>query len=302
MRNSIRTIVAHQDTLPLALRKPSILAVAAHGAIYRDRIIDEVNVLLASTEFHREKFTGKMKIVCPPKIRARASPLLRYYIGALSQRFEVDEIGPVELVGKAKDTVHDSIVKAFRGSRMFRKFSIASMTFATVHLEPLRFTVTPEDLRQIEPTKRIRLKFPKTDDQDEWRSLTIEMDFVGGPTYKISIRRNDRRKYYLGLFEPEYISTLEPQILGKRDAEMGRRYKHGLYRSKDYPRRRFPVIFHRYCKNKVFDSLPAFGVDISPDVKTETSREFDLSAPHEEWMRLPNTDKLLEYAKYRIDL
>lgn len=267
--------------LPAALRKERVLRLAARGAIFRENLLYEVNALLDRCKIYREAFTGKLKVDCPASIVDAPIRILQCFIAGLSRIYQSERIEQFTLHGSQEDMVSEYIIRQFVDPAV-EKFNVLSLNFRkipTLHHDNFFLLVTPEAPRR-KYTNKLSLTIES--DDTEWKVLRCESDEISflPATIKMLVRKD--RGYYirpLRATDTPAIKLVLPQPLKLQ-------FLNGLNRSRDYPRGLFTVLCHQDGEEEIYDSLPQFGIDLSEDVKSSCSGNFDLKKPNEEWTEL----------------
>lgn len=261
LRNAVRHVVRIQDDLPLALRRQPILMLSSHGDQFRTDIVGEVNKLLSICSFARERFTGTLKITCPPEIHKVSARILRHFLPALARVFKSNKIDKFALRGVGPDMVSAQISNMLLNPNDL-KFNIQSLEFRKFEAKPsgkLTLLIAPEELRRTrKPVNQVLLFGPEED--DGWRHAICE--WMSPWTIKISVQED--LGYYLRPLNKKDLATYRSWI----PRHSRNLFENGLVRAKYYSKSLFPVLCHREGDLEVRDALPRFGINISAVVRT----------------------------------
>jgi hypothetical protein len=274
-------MVQRQMDLPVALQRESLLSLAAIGNQFRENLLREVNGVLDQVKFSREAFTGKMKIRMPSDVMDLQPRTLQNFIAALASVFQSGTPRTYTLIGSGMDMVSKHVVSQFLDPRV-RHFNVLSISFRKIpgsSSEIFSLLLTPESPRR---TEKKRVWLTASRDDAEGRLLKLNGRISSSLMRNIEIWALKDHNYYIRPLEKTDIPALKSIM--PDNLKSG--FLNGLNRSSDYPRSIFPLLCHRDGTKEIFDSLPTFKIDLSPDIKTRYLRVFDLSRSAEEWVEL----------------
>jgi len=281
LRNAIRHIVQKQDDLPVALQRNNILSLAILGSQFHERLLRGVNSLLNQCNFHREAFTGKVRVTFPAAILRAPSRVLRNFIPALAHAFHSNSVERYVFRGSRTDLVSEDIVFQLLNPEV-GQFTALALSFRKqlpTASGLLRLVVTPQRPPKVE-IKPLPLSVDVQ--HGEWKLLKLNEKNERLVPTSIEISVLEDRNYYLRPLR----TTDHPKLKLLMPIDIRIQFLNGLNRSKDYPRELFPLLCHLEGEEEIIDALPSFKIDLSSTVKTRCARDFDLWRSTEEWIRI----------------
>ena len=294
LRNALRYIVAKQDDLPRALRKSELEPLIARATIYRTQLIDRVRSEMLQCKFERESFTKGFRVTYPASLLEAPMDVLRRVIAAMAQvaRYGVrdNHIALYRLLGRKDDRVSEAIAARFIDPNT-AGFNVLQVFFSfsrNMSPESSHYTFHMEAEA---PRRSERFSAPSflnvaaSESNDGWHVGRSD-DYPD-----IGLKFKTDKSYYVRGFLLNERAEIEKAV----PPDKLKFWKNGLVRAAVFRNgqgtlpRFIAILIGHLDENgqEIIDSLPRFGIDISPDIKTETIHGIpDLSRPEAEWETL----------------
>lgn len=298
MRNAIRSMVANQEDLPLALRRDNILRIQQKGDAFRTDLCKRIDDMIGLCRISIELFNKIIKIEAPQHLYELPERIQRHFIPALIRIWREGRVQPFRFNGTAEDSSSITFMKTwYKLENTTGRFNVQGTEFIKrKHRRPGWFElyIKPEIPRHGLRNHEIELKRMSPPDR-EWRDYYFEFPAEWPQMHKIKVSARGNYRFYFRHWQEgrqgdsRIIKTIKKD-LRKSDRA---RWENVNSRIQDFPACLYAVLCHRGSlpnspKKKVewIDAIPQFGVTVNPDVRAGTDGTYDLGTPEPEWMEL----------------